>query len=457
MSSKRKRTDQLTKDDFDRGIEPVDDDSQGVFKVASQDKLQKRRIVSAKRSNGKRRTAQEILQARMIEPLPPTEEELKPEESWPSLSGSPLTNNSSAPATPEKEDQPKILHTSPLTKATSTTDEAPKFGSGFGASSAQPNFSFGSSTGFKFTPNKPDEKKEEPTTTADSEKSETKDKTTTALPAFGTSSGFSFNSNKQGKKEEAPAPTTDETPTPTTGESSAPTGESSAPTPTEDKEPPKFSFSSSFNFQMKPATFTFSPSVLPTVKKTKEDGGSIIPEDELKSTLGGNNDKKGFDFKVDSRIFGTGIEPTGNAGLSNIQPIVKKKKPTLEKPKEELKTGEEEEETIFEQKGKLYKFDSEEKSWKERGIGMVKINSADKRSRILMRGDVTLRLLLNGAIFKGMNISKSSPTDKRVQFILGNHAGEDDGLGSYLLTFKGVEVADDFKQKVEQHIETLGE
>jgi Ran-binding protein 3 len=93
-------------------------------------------------------------------------------------------------------------------------------------------------------------------------------------------------------------------------------------------------------------------------------------------------------------------------------------------------TGEEDEETIFTARGKLYFFDKSTNtgSWKERGTGVVKLNTpspnpftspilaaeghdsddepaepVEKRARLVMRNDGVYRVILNTSIIKDMS------------------------------------------------------
>ncbi|KAJ5634959.1 uncharacterized protein N7484_008272 [Penicillium longicatenatum] len=85
-----------------------------------------------------------------------------------------------------------------------------------------------------------------------------------------------------------------------------------------------------------------------------------------------------------------------------------------------IETGEEEEETVFSCKAKLFHFSNKE--WKERGIGTFKVNvrqGADGKQtgRMLMRADGAMRVILNGPIFKGMNYGDAknqAPTNKQI-------------------------------------------
>jgi Ran-binding protein 3 len=87
-----------------------------------------------------------------------------------------------------------------------------------------------------------------------------------------------------------------------------------------------------------------------------------------------------------------------------------------------VETGEEEEITYFSSKSKLFNFLDGE--WKERGIGTFKLNgrksSTDPEkiySRMIMRADGNMRVMLNSSLFRGMNYGDSKnecPTTKQI-------------------------------------------
>ncbi|KAJ5938522.1 hypothetical protein N7466_001656 [Penicillium verhagenii] len=85
-----------------------------------------------------------------------------------------------------------------------------------------------------------------------------------------------------------------------------------------------------------------------------------------------------------------------------------------------VETGEEEEETAFSCKAKLFHFSNKE--WKERGIGTFKINvrrnsNGMRAGRMIMRADGAMRVMLNSPIFKGMNYgdaSNEAPINKQI-------------------------------------------
>lgn len=86
--------------------------------------------------------------------------------------------------------------------------------------------------------------------------------------------------------------------------------------------------------------------------------------------------------------------------------------------KQDVKSGEENEETIFQVKAKLYHMELSKMSegWKERGFGIIKVNkflvppSDSYTSRLIMRQNGNLKLILNLPIVNGFHIIKGMPS-----------------------------------------------
>jgi len=74
---------------------------------------------------------------------------------------------------------------------------------------------------------------------------------------------------------------------------------------------------------------------------------------------------------------------------------------------ETLTTGEEDEETLYQVRSKLYTLDPSN-SWKERGTGQLRINvrrSDGSGARLVMRKEAVHSLILNVSLFKGMSFA----------------------------------------------------
>lgn len=83
-----------------------------------------------------------------------------------------------------------------------------------------------------------------------------------------------------------------------------------------------------------------------------------------------------------------------------------------------LKTGEEDEKTVFSARAKLYT--TSEAGWKERGTGTVRCNVPHQNSgkaggRLVMRADGVLRVILNVNLFAGMSCDVAQ--DKFVKLV----------------------------------------
>ena len=127
----------------------------------------------------------------------------------------------------------------------------------------------------------------------------------------------------------------------------------------------------------KPSKFVFGSAAKSLVtfntlakSETKADFGEIVKAEELESSVFG----------------GVSQEPRGISSTSST-----------------IATGEEHEVTKYHARGKLYEFEQGE--WRERGIGMVKINEKQSNpddARVIMRAEGVLRLLLNIRLFSGM-------------------------------------------------------
>lgn len=102
--------------------------------------------------------------------------------------------------------------------------------------------------------------------------------------------------------------------------------------------------------------------------------------------------------------------------------------------KQEMKSGEEDETTIFQAKAKLYSMELSRanEGWREKGLGIIKVNEYKKppsqlyTSRLVMRQEGNYKLILNLPLIEGFNIVKGMPSslhaDKflRIQTVEGN-------------------------------------
>ncbi|KAK2791228.1 hypothetical protein FQN53_006067 [Emmonsiellopsis sp. PD_33] len=158
------------------------------------------------------------------------------------------------------------------------------------------------------------------------------------------------------------------------------------------------------------------------------------------------------------KVFGQSNDEEDEAEEGNAALGTEEEKGDERFHKQETETGEEDETTVFSCRGKLFHFDGKE--WKERGVGTFKVNVKEpeddedvspdenakepaptpaptgkdkdqtteekksqqpqkKTSRLIMRADGVLRVILNTPIFKGMKAGDPSgapPSGKQVHF-----------------------------------------
>ncbi|KAL2081705.1 hypothetical protein ACEWY4_023558 [Coilia grayii] len=127
--------------------------------------------------------------------------------------------------------------------------------------------------------------------------------------------------------------------------------------------------------------------------------------------------------------------------------------PVVQMPeKVELVTGEEDEEVLYCQRVKLFRFDAETSQWKERGVGNLKLlkNCGNGRLRVLMRREQVLKVCANHWITTTMNLKRLSGSDRAWMWLANDFADGDARLEQLAAKFKTPELADDFKQKFEE-------
>ncbi|KAL3241951.1 hypothetical protein MRX96_021617 [Rhipicephalus microplus] len=114
----------------------------------------------------------------------------------------------------------------------------------------------------------------------------------------------------------------------------------------------------------------------------------------------------------------------------------------------EVKTGEEDEEVLFCERAKLFRFDAETKQWKERGIGELKIlcHPETQVCRVLMRRDQVLKLCANHRILPEMKLGPLSTNDRAWSWFANDYSEGQLCKENLAARFKTKEQADFFKQ-----------
>ncbi|XP_052004955.1 E3 SUMO-protein ligase RanBP2 isoform X2 [Xyrauchen texanus] len=119
--------------------------------------------------------------------------------------------------------------------------------------------------------------------------------------------------------------------------------------------------------------------------------------------------------------------------------------------KVDVKTGEEEEEEMFCNRAKLFRFESEMKEWKERGIGSIKIlkHKTSGKVRLLMRREQVLKICANHYITADMVLKPNAGSDKSWVWYAVDYADEMPKAEQLAIRFKTADEAALFKLKFE--------
>ncbi|XP_064386021.1 ran-binding protein 3-like [Halichondria panicea] len=124
---------------------------------------------------------------------------------------------------------------------------------------------------------------------------------------------------------------------------------------------------------------------------------------------------------------GDSVEQGVFGGASSRQPIL---------PEVHAFTGEESEKNIVLISAKLYIFEGDTRTWKDRGRGEIRLNDSAKdegvfQSRLVMRASGTHRVLLNTHLWSQMSCEKANQKNLR---ITAQHLNSTEDIGVYLIT-----------------------
>ena len=114
---------------------------------------------------------------------------------------------------------------------------------------------------------------------------------------------------------------------------------------------------------------------------------------------------------------------------------------------DKVTTGEEGEDILFCNRAKLYRFSSDSKTWKERGIGEIKLthNKEQETCRVIMRRDQVHKLCANHAILEFMELKPSKSEKSWTWFTQADISDGEIKPEQFSVRFKTVEIAQEFK------------
>ncbi|XP_039489785.1 E3 SUMO-protein ligase RanBP2 [Drosophila santomea] len=144
--------------------------------------------------------------------------------------------------------------------------------------------------------------------------------------------------------------------------------------------------------------------------------------------------------------------PAANEGDDNELHVEEEENNTYFAPviplpdKIDVKTGEEDEETLYVQRAKLYRLTEGE--WKERGLGDVKIlrHRQTKKLRVVMRREQVFKICLNHVLNE--NVVYREKTETSWMFAVHDFSEGESVLERFTLRFKNKEVAQGFHEAV---------
>ncbi|RWS31557.1 hypothetical protein B4U80_02256 [Leptotrombidium deliense] len=122
-------------------------------------------------------------------------------------------------------------------------------------------------------------------------------------------------------------------------------------------------------------------------------------------------------------------------------------------PKVDVKTGEENETIVFNERAKLYRYVNGE--WKERGIGDIKIlrDISSNRYRLLMRRDQVLKVCLNHQISADLHLVPKGNDEGGVKSFQWSAIDYSDSTASsevFAIRFKNSAIAEMFRKTIEE-------
>jgi Ran-binding protein 1 len=100
------------------------------------------------------------------------------------------------------------------------------------------------------------------------------------------------------------------------------------------------------------------------------------------------------------------------------------------------------------------------KTWMDRGIGLVKIlqHQQHDRCRVLMRQEKTMKLLINHLLLPGLVLVPHETNDRALVWRANDYSSGEEKETDFCLRFGGSEIADAFKvdfQKYQAEMEKL--
>uniref|UniRef100_A0A8C5M9C9 RAN binding protein 2 n=1 Tax=Leptobrachium leishanense TaxID=445787 RepID=A0A8C5M9C9_9ANUR len=151
----------------------------------------------------------------------------------------------------------------------------------------------------------------------------------------------------------------------------------------------------------------------------------------------------------------TESEDDGNEDVAHTEEIYFE--PIVSLPEVEVKSGEEDEEILFKERAKLYRWDRDINQWKERGVGDIKIlfHRENNYYRVLMRREQVFKVCANHVISKSIKLSPLNTSNNALVWTATDYSDGEGRIEQFAARFKTQELADSFQRKFEECQENL--
>nr|XP_022905835.1 ranBP2-like and GRIP domain-containing protein 4 isoform X1 [Onthophagus taurus] len=124
-----------------------------------------------------------------------------------------------------------------------------------------------------------------------------------------------------------------------------------------------------------------------------------------------------------------------------------------------ISTGEEDEEVLFNERAKLYRYDNNTKNWKERGVGQMKIlhHPINCTYRLLLRREQVHKVVLNQLITTDLDPQPMSTSDVAWCWFGYNFTDDGKNLENLAVKFKTCKLSQTFREVVQKAIDSVKE
>ncbi|XP_062861729.1 E3 SUMO-protein ligase RanBP2 isoform X1 [Trichomycterus rosablanca] len=136
-----------------------------------------------------------------------------------------------------------------------------------------------------------------------------------------------------------------------------------------------------------------------------------------------------------------GDEDVSNNADIHFEPIVSL-------PEVEVKSGEEDEEILFKERTKLFRWDRDINQWKERGVGDLKIlfHPVKRSYRLLMRREQVLKVCANHTITPDIELKPMNSSANALVWTACDYAESNAKMEQLAAKFKTPEIAESFRK-----------